>query len=843
MRSGPAISRRLAHLLVATLLLLTNALALAEAPEQVKPLDLTSEESAWLKAHPEVRVGVNHGWAPVEFLHESGSFRGISLDFLDRLEKILPVQFVRDRKMEGMNSPKFDMLSAVPSSRNMHEAGFIIMQQPYLKMPFAVFTREDNQDIHGIDDLKGKHVAVFKNGPVARQLEQDYPEIRLYKADIAEEALEALVNGRVDAYIGNLVVVSYVARNQGYGNIKLAGETPFNAYAHMAVRSDWPELASILQKGLDRISQEERDKISRNWMSVTYDYRVNYPLIFSIAGAGLFIIVSFALWNIRLNREIKLRKQMETDLIREKDRAEIASVAKSQFLANMSHEIRTPMNGILGMSQLLLDRQLSERDRHDYSETIHHSAKNLLAILNDILDISKIEAGRLEIVLQPFVPGRIVDEVFSLFQGAARDKQITLKLEKQGLLGEACTGDPVRIRQVLGNLLSNAIKFTERGSVTLRTRLDDNPGQPGQRLLSIEVEDTGIGIGAADQQRLFKAFSQSDSSITRRFGGTGLGLYISKQLCELMHGEIGFESTPGQGSTFRIRIPLGNQPGRIAQADPVANLAGHPRHPQACNILVAEDNPVNAKVIARFLDRLGYRFEIVGDGLQALRKLESGRYDLVLMDYHMPVMDGAAAVALLRQREMQTGAPRIPVIAVTAAAHAAEIAKCMEAGMDDFIVKPIEMTPFAEVLEKWKHSNAQRVQDADEVPALLKAEPAPEAVAPARQVLNYEGLLGWLDHNEAATLDLLQTALETMQDSRQSLQQTPADDKENLYRICHRIKGTAMTVLAERVQDAAIGAEALLRDPAADALELSQRIAQLTLDIDAFILDAGNRLK
>lgn len=808
-------------------------------PQSALVKKLTAEELDWLKSHREISVGVSHGWAPVEFLNESGEFRGISMDFLTRLEAILGIKFRLVRKSDDPNDTDTDILAAVSSPRVLLGTKYESLQSPYLAMPFAIFTSADNKNIRSIDDLHGKTVSIFKNGAIVNQLSDEHPSINLYKADIAEEALGALKSGKVDAYLGNLVVVSYVARSGGFGSIHLAGETPYKANLYMAVKKDLPILASILQKGLEDIDAVEREKIVSNWMSITQDYRVNYPWLLSIAGISLLIISFFAYSNRRMNREIRLRKEIEADLIQQKIRVETTSLAKSQFLANMSHEIRTPMNGILGVSEMLMDPNIQEKERIDFSETIHQSASSLLCILNDILDISKIEAGRLEVMSEKFNPQNVLNDVFFLFNCAARDKGLEFLLQAEGPLKHEYISDPVRIRQVLCNLVSNAIKFSEHGGqVRLVACISPDVRNNKKFWLDFGVSDTGIGISAADQEKLFKPFSQADSSITRRYGGTGLGLSISKELCELLGGSISVDSQPGKGSTFRFQIPVEesvdhSQSSKVEKAALLGKV-----NKEDLRILVAEDNEVNSKVIASLLIKLGYQFHMVSNGQEAISAMADSQFDLVLMDYHMPVMDGVAATKEIRSREQKHGLARIPIIAVTAAAFPDERQACIEAGMDDLLAKPVTIATLRTVLEKWlldlsQDNFAIAKQDFDQInhQPTIATDSCNDEVP-----FDYERLWSYLGHNHDSVKELLETARENLSKEYERLKEAQREgNQKSIYQINHKIKGMTSVLYANTILATSTRLETLLKQEVTGWDQAQIEIVRLGSEIEKFL--------
>ncbi|MEK8023771.1 MAG: transporter substrate-binding domain-containing protein, partial [Candidatus Hydrogenedentota bacterium] len=591
------------------------------------------------------------------------------------------------------------------------KAQFLEFSRPHLHVPLAVVTRTSRPFMRDVADLNGERIAVVKSDAPADILRKQFPELKLIEYEDLRAVLEAVAAEEVDAAVDNLPVISYLATKSGFHNLKIALVTEDGLDLAFGVRKDWELLPGIIDKALTRITPAERDELYRKWVTLKVEPQREYGPLLRVLLAAVVVIILIFFWNRRLAQEISRRKEAEAELRIARDVANSATRAKSEFLADMGHEIRTPLNAIMGFSELLEERA-EDATAKEYLKAINSNSRSLLKLLNDLLDLSKIEAGRLELQPEPTDLRCVIEEIRRIFSVAAGKKGVEIAAKVDAGFPDRVLLDETRIRQVLSNIIGNAVKFTDHGTIELKVVLP-GPCTDGARAAGtrtdgsradgtcadvvdfvIEIADTGTGFDSAKTD-IFAPFVQAPQDAAR--GGTGLGLSICKRLVESMGGTISVQSAPSKGSVFRVTLH------GIRVCAPVArektSAAGVPvLSPGSGRILVVDDAPDNRALVKAILARFP-SVEVVEakNGDEAIALCEAIRPDLVLSDMRMPGRDGVSMARELRARESFRG---MPIVCMTASVEP-EIVGKNEGLFDAEIRKPMSRHELIEIVARF----------------------------------------------------------------------------------------------------------------------------------------------
>ena len=609
-------------------------------------LSLTPLEQQYIEEHPVLTLGIDPEFLPFEFIDED-EYKGIASDYVKLIEERTGIDFqvVPDltwaqayfQALEG----NIDVLPAVSKTAAREE--FFLFSDMYYEIRRVIVTRNNNTEVRGITDLYGKTVAVQINSSHHTFL-LEHPQINLSLYNTVGQALTAVSDGSEFAFVGNLATSDYMIKSTGLTNLRfsaLPNDTPLGL--HFAVQKNNLILQSILNKALASITTAEKVEIHARWVTVdTLDQTDYGPLLRVILGVLIFIVLAggiSAYWIVRLRKEIDMRKKTADELEKAKVVAEEANVVKSTFMARMSHEIRTPLNAITGMSYILKKTPVTMTQRM-YIERITQASSNMLSLINDILDYSKIEVSKIELENISFSLDQVVHNLMSIMAVKLEDKGLGFRFQKDANIPTFFFGDPKRLEQILLNLLNNAIKFTDKGEVVFEVHETAKEGVLHH--LTLTIKDTGIGMTKETQDQLFKPFTQADASINRRFGGSGLGLSIVKHLVELMGGNIIVYSALNEGSTFVIKLTL------KADTEKEASIALETNSDifKEIKVLVLDKNTSSLNMIETYLHSFGLNCELTTSPNAALSLLEQANgqmkspYDLLILDYETPSEQG-----------------------------------------------------------------------------------------------------------------------------------------------------------------------------------------------------------
>ncbi|WP_421567554.1 ATP-binding protein [Stenotrophomonas sp. PD6] len=699
------------------------ATASAGAPQ------FSEAEREWIRQHPVVYYAGAPDISPLEDIVD-GRYRGLIAAYLDTVAKRTGIRFQLvpaqswQASQDAFLAGKVDLFpNANPTTVRPEVQRELRYTQAYFASPLIFVTRGDAGSTFNITSLDGKRVAIRGGPDVQKILTDRRPGVIPLEVGSPEASLRAVIDGRADASVGTEATLLPLLRRRYGDQLGVASMLDLPPYrAQMGVRASEPILFSILEKALGSITAHESDVLYERHLTQA-DYGA--PTLWSIlhyrrieillATLGMLVLAFFA-WRTRLASQRAVRSER----------------TKARFLATMSHEIRTPLNAMLGSIELLGRTRLDARQQ-TFTRAAAESAEALMDLLDNVLDLSKLDAGKLTLERLPVDLAKLIEDACALVRPHAQAKGLSVDMQVDLPAADRLLLDPTRVRQILNNLLGNAVKFTHAGRISVAASVRGLPGASDAHL-DVRVADTGIGIAPEQQAQLFKAYAQADDSTTREFGGTGLGLTICRELVEMMGGAISLESTPGGGTAVSFRLPVE----RITPSpDSIAAVATLPQPaaaevdivdasfvdpPARGSVLVVEDHPGNRALIHQQLLELGVEPTMATSGAEALQLLKERSFDLVLMDCHMPVMDGYETTRRIRARP--TPSMHLPIVAISASTGAEHLAACLDCGMDGVLRKPLRLEELRSTLELWPVNMAEPSADAVVSPSPPTDHPA-----------------------------------------------------------------------------------------------------------------------
>ncbi|RZS93413.1 response regulator [Aquimarina brevivitae] len=657
-----------------------------------KTVSISTDEQNYLNSAEPISVGLFPYYPPYQFVDDQGDINGVFIDYLDAIEEKLNYKFKRVQYddwitlVDDAKTGKLDIVLEIQKTEERRD--YLNFYAELFKSAHVLVTKKGNKSIKNLSDLKNQSIAVPQGYSVEQLLAKAYPSIKLkpFKDDIA--CLNAVHTGEAKAYVGPKALANYTIRKLDLTDLKIVSETTLFYKPSIGVNKQNEVLNSIMNKAVKSFTLQEKQDIMDRWLyNVIYPFYQNPKFWMGVVWVFVLVVIALFLVNRYLNYKVAKRTKQ---LLNAKENIEESDRLKTNFIRNISHEIRTPMNGIIGFSEALKNPELTEKEKNEYLNIIINSGKELLSIIEDILEISKLRYRQITVNPEKTNLIVLIEMLFTIYQVEAKKKGLKLLLDNQLPQNQhLILIDKGKLKKIISNLLDNAIKFTEEGTIEVRCYKNDE-------FVYINVKDSGIGIAPKDKIRIFRSFNQSEKEISKNYGGLGLGLTIARENSVLLGGELSLESELGKGTTFKLKLPY------IAYMDkenltPELNQQETPDDKHI--VLIAEDGDINFLFLQMVLQKMqSYTFTIHraknGQEAVALCK-ENNKIDLVLMDIKMPIMDGYDATKKIKKIR-----PELKIVAQTAYSTEEDIKRALNAGCDDFLSKPVDQSKLKKVLKE-----------------------------------------------------------------------------------------------------------------------------------------------